>query len=66
MFGGKVGWGELVVVLLIVLVIFGASRLPEIGSAIGKAIKGFKKAVQSEPDSEKEKQDKNNSSGLAT
>jgi sec-independent protein translocase protein TatA len=37
------------VILIIVLVLFGASRLPEIGKGIGQAIKNFKKAT-SEPD----------------
>jgi sec-independent protein translocase protein TatA len=47
MFG--LGTQELIIIFLIVLVLFGASRLPEIGSGIGKAIKNFKKAT-SEPD----------------
>ena len=38
------GMPELIVVLVIVLVIFGAGRLPEIGSALGKSIRNFKKA----------------------
>lgn len=37
------------IVLLIVLIIFGAGKLPEIGSALGKGIKDFKKAVDDEP-----------------
>ena len=40
MFG--LGIQELLVILIIVLLIFGASRLPEIGSGLGKAIRGFK------------------------
>ena len=40
------GMPQLVVILVIVLVIFGASRLPEIGSAFGKSIKNFKKATE--------------------
>ena len=40
----KFGMGELVVIFLIVLVLFGASRLPEIARALGKSIKEFKKA----------------------
>jgi sec-independent protein translocase protein TatA len=39
------GMPELIVILVIVLVVFGASRLPEIGSALGKSIKNFKKAT---------------------
>jgi len=38
------GMPELIVVLAIVLVVFGAGRLPEIGGAIGKSIRNFKKA----------------------
>ena len=41
MFGG-IGWGEIMVVLIVVLIIFGPKRLPEIGRSIGKAIKEFK------------------------
>jgi sec-independent protein translocase protein TatA len=41
------GMPELIVILVIVLVIFGAGRLPEIGSALGKSIKNFKKASDS-------------------
>ncbi len=43
MFG--LGMTELLVILIIVLVVFGASRLPEIGSGLGKAIRGFKESV---------------------
>jgi sec-independent protein translocase protein TatA len=47
MFG--IGMTELLVILVIVLIIFGANRLPEIGAGMGKAIKNFKKAT-SEPE----------------
>lgn len=47
MFG--LGMPELIVILIIILVLFGASRLPEIGKGIGQAIRNFKKAT-SEPD----------------
>lgn len=45
------GWGEWLVVLVIVLIIFGVGRLPEIGGAVGKAISEFRSASKS-PDSE--------------
>jgi sec-independent protein translocase protein TatA len=47
MFG--IGVPELIVILVIVLIIFGAGKLPESGGAIGKGIKNFKKSVR-EPD----------------
>lgn len=40
---GDLGWQELLIILLIVIVIFGAGKLPEIGSGLGKGIKEFKK-----------------------
>jgi sec-independent protein translocase protein TatA len=39
------GWQELVIVLVIVVIIFGAGKLPEIGGAMGKSIKQFKDAT---------------------
>lgn len=48
MIGGFGVW-ELLIILVIVLVIFGAKKLPEIGGGVGKAISNFKKAT-SEPD----------------
>jgi sec-independent protein translocase protein TatA len=42
MFGGKVGWPEIVLVLVIVLIIFGAGKLPGIGKALGESIREFK------------------------
>ena len=39
---GRIGLPELLVILLIVIVIFGANRLPEIGKGIGNAIRNFK------------------------
>jgi len=47
------GMPELLIILTIVVVIFGAGKLPEIGSALGKSITNFKKATSDEK-SEKE------------
>ena len=41
---GQIGMPEFIVVLLVVIILFGAKRLPEIGSAIGKAIREFKRS----------------------
>jgi sec-independent protein translocase protein TatA len=38
------GWGELILLLVIVLIIFGPGKLPDVGSAIGKGIREFRKA----------------------
>lgn len=49
MFG--IGTTELIIILVIIMIIFGAGKLPEIGGGLGKAIKGFKKASsEDEPD----------------
>ena len=45
MIGGGIGMPELLVVLVIVLVIFGAGKLPEIGKGLGKGIRNFRKAT---------------------
>ncbi len=42
---GSFGWMELLLILVIVLIIFGAGKLPQLGEGLGKAIKGFKKTV---------------------
>ena len=44
MFG--LGIGELLLILIIVLIVFGAGKLPEIGEGLGKGIKNFRKAVK--------------------
>jgi sec-independent protein translocase protein TatA len=46
---GSFGWMELLLILIIVLIIFGAGKIPQLGEGLGKAIKGFKKSVN-EPD----------------
>jgi len=42
---GSIGITELVLILVIVMIIFGAGKLPQLGEGLGKAIKGFKKSV---------------------
>jgi sec-independent protein translocase protein TatA len=58
MFG--LGMQELIVVLLVVLVLFGSTRLPEIGKGLGKAISNFKKGM-SEANEIEMTQEKDNS-----
>jgi len=66
MFG--IGIPELLIILLIVLIIFGAGKLPEIGAGLGKGIKNFKKATKGEdeidvtPQSENGEEKKDNKS----
>jgi len=43
---GSIGIWELLIILFIIILIFGASRLPQIGGGIGKGIKNFKDAVR--------------------
>lgn len=44
------GSTELIIILIIVVVLFGASRLPELGKGIGEAIKNFKKSTSDKPE----------------
>lgn len=46
---GTMGFTELIIILVIVLIIFGAGKLPQIGEGLGKALKGFKKEVHEAP-----------------
>jgi sec-independent protein translocase protein TatA len=47
---GPLGIPELIVILFLIVLIFGASRLPEIGRGIGKGIKNFKEATRNGED----------------
>lgn len=53
---GPLGPQELILIFLIVIVIFGARRLPELGKSLGEGIKNFKKSVTKERDDEEEKE----------
>lgn len=50
MFG--LGFGELLIILVIVLLVFGAGKLPQIGDALGRSIKNFKRAASGETEIE--------------
>ena len=43
---GDIGLPELLVIFIIVLVLFGPGKLPDVGKAIGEALRGFKKALK--------------------
>jgi sec-independent protein translocase protein TatA len=49
-----IGMGELIVILLIVLVIFGAGKIPDIFKSFGQGIKEFKKGMNDKSDEEKQ------------
>jgi len=49
---GTMGISELIIILVIVLIIFGAGKLPQIGEGVGKALRGFKKEVNDIPPSD--------------
>jgi len=53
---GRIGLPEIIVVFLIIVILFGAKKLPEIGAALGKALREFRKAGK-EIDSEVKKDD---------
>jgi sec-independent protein translocase protein TatA len=42
----NLGFGELIIILIIVLVLFGSSRLPSLGKGLGEAIRGFKDSMK--------------------
>ncbi len=56
---GGIGIPELIVILVIVLIIFGAGKLPEIGAGLGRGIQNFKKASKETDGNDKKTIDKN-------
>ena len=53
---GPIGLPELVIILIIVVLIFGANRLPELGRGIGKGIRNFKDGMKDEPQAREKKE----------
>ncbi|RKZ05984.1 twin-arginine translocase TatA/TatE family subunit [bacterium] len=43
---GPIGWSELVIILILILLFFGPKRLPDVAEALGKSIRRFKKATR--------------------
>ncbi len=54
---GNLGFGEIMVIVLVVLLVFGAKRLPEVGASIGKGIREFKRSITETNDAITEKDD---------
>ena len=52
---GRIGLPELLIILAIVIVIFGANRLPGLGKGIGSAIKNFKDGMKDDKDDERDR-----------
>ena len=59
---GPFGLTELLIILLVVLLIFGARRLPEIGSALGRSIRSFKSSLTGEDEGKQAKKQESNTS----
>ncbi len=55
MFG--LGWPEVVVILLVVVVVFGPKKIPEIGSSLGKTLRGFKEEMKEPQDNDNYSED---------
>ncbi|MCP5468211.1 MAG: twin-arginine translocase TatA/TatE family subunit [Deltaproteobacteria bacterium] len=52
------GAGEIALLFLVILLVFGASKLPSIGSGLGKGLKNFKKAVRGDEEEEDDESSK--------
>jgi sec-independent protein translocase protein TatA len=52
---GRLGLGEILVILALALLFFGPSKLPQLGNSLGQAIRGFKKGLSPEPEEDKQK-----------
>jgi sec-independent protein translocase protein TatA len=48
MFGGRLGWSEILIILLVLVVIFGPKKLPQLGKSIGEGLREFKKSVKTD------------------
>lgn len=64
MFGGAIGWQEITIILVVVLLLFGAKRIPDVMHSLGKGIREFKKGMRSIQDEieKEEREDKGNKS----
>jgi sec-independent protein translocase protein TatA len=58
MFGGRLGLPEILLIVLGILIIFGAGKLPEVGGAIGKGLRAFRRGQKGEDETVSEPKDK--------
>lgn len=54
----RFGWPEIVIILVIILIVFGVGKLPQVGGAIGKGLRAFKRGQAGEEEEEEEKEKK--------
>jgi sec-independent protein translocase protein TatA len=54
---GHFGWQEILLILLIIIILFGASRIPEIMKAMGKGVKEFKKGMDTDEENKTDKKE---------
>jgi sec-independent protein translocase protein TatA len=54
----RLGWPEIVLILVVVLIIFGAGKLPQIGAQLGKGLKEFRRATKMESGPSEDREDK--------
>jgi len=52
---GRIGWGELLIILAIVLLIVGARRLPELARSLGEAIREFQRSLKGDRDDQQKR-----------
>lgn len=60
---GGIGWVQLLIIVVVVFVIFGTKKLRGMGSDLGGAVKGFKKALHKEDEPSSDDQEKNDKEG---
>ncbi len=63
---GPLGIPELIIILTIIMMIFGARRLPEIGSSLGRGIRTFKSAITGEDEKAQEERESDRKAGAST
>ncbi|MBQ0024862.1 MAG: twin-arginine translocase TatA/TatE family subunit [Bacteroidales bacterium] len=54
LFLGSIGWGEILIVLLLVILLFGGKKIPELMKGLGKGVKSFKEGMKDVEDDMKE------------